>query len=50
MTLSLHPDARLDEATRREVGLVSVGDSVLITDEGARRLTYEHEEWVVLGA
>ena len=48
MVLSLHPDARLDEEQRALAGLVSVGDNVLVTTEGGRRLTYEQEDWVVL--
>ena len=48
MVLSLHPDARLDDATRARAGLVSVGDNVLVTPDGGRRLTYDVEEWVTL--
>ena len=48
MVVSLHPDARLDDETRRVVGLVSVGDNVLVTPSGGRRLSYETEDWVVL--
>lgn len=48
MVLSLHPDARLDDDLRAVAGLVSVGDNVLVTPDGGRRLTYEEEEWVVL--
>ena len=28
--------------------LVSVGDNVLVTPDGGRRLTYDVEEWVIL--
>jgi len=48
MVLSLHPDARLDDATLARAGLVSVGDNVLVTPDGGRRLTYDVEEWVTL--
>jgi Xaa-Pro aminopeptidase len=48
MVLSLHPDARLDDATLARAGLVSVGDNVLVTPDGGRRLTYDVEEWVIL--
>jgi Xaa-Pro aminopeptidase len=48
MVISLHPDLRLDEAARARAGLVSVGDNVLVTPGGGRRLTYDVEEWVIL--
>lgn len=48
MMLSLHPDARLSDDQLRIAGLVSVGDNVLVTDSGARRMSYPSEEWVVL--
>ncbi len=48
MVLSLHPDARLDDELLTVAGLVSVGDNVLVTADGGRRLTYDEEEWVVL--
>lgn len=48
MVISLHPDVRLDEKTRRRVGLISVGDNVLVTGSGGRRLSYATEEWIVL--
>jgi Xaa-Pro aminopeptidase len=50
MMLSLHPNAVLDDATQRLCGAVSVGDNVLVTADGPRRMTYEREEWVVLDA
>jgi Xaa-Pro aminopeptidase len=48
MMLSLHPNVVLDEADAAVFGGVSVGDNVLVTADGARRMTYETEEWVVL--
>ena len=48
MMLSLHPDARLEPEQLRSAGGVSVGDNVLVTDDGARRMSYPTEEWVVL--
>lgn len=48
MVISLHPDVRVDEQTSKRVGLVSVGDNVLVTPDGGRRLSYTTEEWVVL--
>jgi Xaa-Pro aminopeptidase len=48
MVLSLHPDARLDDSALARAGLVSVGDNVLVTPDGGRRLTYDVEEWVTL--
>jgi len=48
MVLSLHPNVIVEEPLASLVGAVSVGDSVLVTDDGGRRLTYEREEWVVL--
>lgn len=48
MVISLHPDARLDQATLARMGLLSVGDNVLVTETGGRRLSYDTEEWVVL--
>jgi Xaa-Pro aminopeptidase len=50
MVVSLHPDVVVDEATAAVSGGVSVGDNVLVTHHGARRLSYETEEWIVLGA
>jgi Xaa-Pro aminopeptidase len=48
MVLSVHPNVQLEESLSRVVGPVSVGDSVLVTANGGRRLTYEREEWIVL--
>jgi len=48
MVLSLHPNVTLSPAEAARYGAVSVGDSVLVTSTGGRRLTYEREEWVVL--
>ena len=48
MVLSLHPNIQLTRSDVLRYGGVSVGDSVLVTGNGARRLTYETEEWVVL--
>lgn len=50
MMLSLHPNVVLEEADAAVYGGVSVGDNVLVTPDGAKRMTYETEEWVVLGA
>ena len=48
MVLSLHPQIALAPSDVERYGGVSVGDSVLVTANGARRLTYETELWVVL--
>ncbi len=48
MVLSLHPQIALPPSEVERYGGVSVGDSVLVTGNGARRLTYETEQWVVL--
>ena len=48
MVLSLHPNVVVEEPLASLVGAVSVGDSVLVTAGGGRRLTYEREEWIVL--
>jgi Xaa-Pro aminopeptidase len=48
MVLSLHPNVQLEPSDVRLYGGVSVGDSVRVTSNGARRMTYEIEEWVVL--
>jgi Xaa-Pro aminopeptidase len=48
MALSLHPNVRLTPEESRRFGGISVGDNVLVTASGARRMTYEREEWVVL--
>jgi hypothetical protein len=48
--ISLHPNVVLEEADAAVYGVVSVGDNVLVTPGGARRMTYDTEEWVVLGA
>jgi Xaa-Pro aminopeptidase len=48
MVLSLHPNVIVEEPLASLVGAVSVGDNVLVTADGGRRLTYEREEWVVL--
>jgi ectoine hydrolase len=48
MMLSLHPDARLDAERLRVAGGLSAGDNVLVTEDGARRMSYPTEEWVVL--
>jgi Xaa-Pro aminopeptidase len=50
MMLSLHPNVVLDEADAAVYGGVSVGDNILVTAEGARRMTYDTEEWVTLDA
>ena len=46
--LSLHPNVQLEESLSHVVGGVSVGDSVLVTADGGRRLTYDRDEWIVL--
>lgn len=48
MMLSLHPNLMLTGADAATYGPVSVGDNVLVTENGARRMTYQSEEWVVL--
>ncbi len=48
MVLSLHPNVELPPEDVPRYGAVSVGDSVVVTSTGARRMTYETEEWVVL--
>lgn len=48
MVLSLHPDIRLSDEQLAAYGPISVGDSIHIGSNGARRMTYEREEWVVL--
>ena len=48
MVLSLHPNVIMEEPLASLVGAVSIGDSVLVTADGGRRLTYDHEEWIVL--
>jgi Xaa-Pro aminopeptidase len=50
MMISLHPNVVLEEADAAVYGVVSVGDNVLVTPGGTRRMTYDTEEWVVLGA
>jgi Xaa-Pro aminopeptidase len=50
MVLSVHPNVHLEPADVRRFGGVSVGDSVLVTSGGARRMTYDVEDWVVLDA
>jgi Xaa-Pro aminopeptidase len=50
MMLSLHPNVVLDDAAAGVYGGVSVGDNVLVTADGARRMTYDTEEWVTLDA
>jgi Xaa-Pro aminopeptidase len=50
MMLSLHPNVVLDDADAAVYGGVSVGDNVLVTAQGARRMTYDTEEWVTLDA
>jgi Xaa-Pro aminopeptidase len=50
MMLSLHPNVVLDDADAAVFGGVSVGDNVLVTAQGARRMTYDTEEWVTLDA
>ena len=50
MMLSLHPNAVLDDETLRACGGISVGDNVLVTENGARRMTYAREEWIELEA
>jgi len=46
--LSLHPNAVLEPAEAAVCGGVSVGDNVLVTANGARRMTYDVEQWVTL--
>lgn len=48
MVLSLHPDVALDRDQLAAFGPLSVGDSVRVGARGATRMTYQHEEWVVL--
>ena len=48
MVLSLHPNVVVEESLAPLVGAVSVGDNVLVTADGGRRMTYEREEWIVL--
>lgn len=48
MVISLHPDVRLDPETLASTGAISIGDNVLVTPSGGRRLTYDTEEWVAL--
>ena len=48
MMLSLHPNAVLEPAEAAVCGGVSVGDNVLVTANGARRMTYDVEQWVTL--
>ena len=50
MMLSLHPNVVLDDSDAAIYGGVSVGDNVLVTAQGARRMTYETEQWVTLDA
>lgn len=50
MMLSLHPHVALAPAEAALWGGVSIGDNVLVTAEGARRMTYAVEEWVTLDA
>jgi Xaa-Pro aminopeptidase len=50
MMLSLHPNVVLDDTDTAVYGGVSVGDNVLVTARGARRMTYDTEEWVTLDA
>jgi len=50
MMLSLHPNVVLDDGDAAVYGGVSVGDNVLVTADGARRMTYDVEEWIVLEA
>ena len=50
MMLSLHPNVVLDDADAAVYGGVSVGDNILVTANGARRMTYDTEEWVTLDA
>jgi ectoine hydrolase len=48
MMLSLHPNVVLDSAEAAVCGGVSVGDNVLVTADGARRMTYDVERWITL--
>ncbi len=48
MMLSLHPNVVLDSAEAAVCGGVSVGDNVLVTANGARRMTYDVERWITL--
>jgi len=48
MMLSLHPNVELTPSEAGVYGSVSVGDNVVVTAGGARRMTYDVEEWVVL--
>jgi ectoine hydrolase len=50
MMLSLHPNVVLDDGAAGVYGGVSVGDNVLVTADGGRRMTYDTEEWVTLDA
>jgi Xaa-Pro aminopeptidase len=44
----LHPFARLDADEAAAVGDISVADSVLVTASGARRLTDQVDQWIVV--
>jgi Xaa-Pro aminopeptidase len=48
MVVSLHPDIHLDERDTARFGAVSVGDNVLVTAAGPKRMTYDEETWIVL--